>query len=469
MNAVLEWGGPAAYWGAIAWGGWGILRGLGLVRCRAGDWGTAFLVGFAVSMSLVYLAALAGAPIAAPLLIGAAAVTLGLGLALGRRRPLPREPVPPWTMAERVLLVGFVVYCIVVIQSALYFPTTAMDAHSYDGRAQFLLRDHRLDLGLYHWPGGPVTAQTNISYPPLMSLAFASVYALGGWQPDLVTAGFALAWPLTIYGALRQRIPRFAALAWTLFLALTPEIFSHAANALLNLPAMALAGVEAIALARFLGSGERRWLLLAGIVAAGAAGVRPDAPLVHAALWAVALGFSLSDPVRRASIGRWFPMFLAAGAAPAVTWGSWALYLRYAIGLSSMVPMGGGESIGVAPVLEATGRSLFRWSLFGATFFAWAVTLPFLVLRPRAGREARFFHGTAFAVLGALVAAFSLIDPRYGGGVQDVLSMSFKRALFYLVPLVGLASALSPPWRQLARHGFRWVHAERVPKSSENA
>jgi hypothetical protein len=469
VNALLAWAGPAAYWGAVAWGGWGILRGLGLIRCRAGDWGTAFLVGFAVSMSLVYFAALAGAPIAAPLLIGAAAVTLGSGLLLARRRPLSRPAAPPWTMAERVLLVGFAVYCIAVIQSALYFPTTAMDAHSYDGRAQFMLRDHRLDLGLYHWPGGPVTAQTNISYPPLMSLAFAGVYALGGWQPGLVIAGFALAWPLTIYGALRQRIPRFAALAWTLFLALTPEIFSHAANALLNLPAMALVAAEAISLARFLGSGERRWLLLAGILAAGASGVRPDALPVHAALWAVALAFSLSDATRRAALARWLPAFLAAGAAPAVTWGSWALYLRYVIGLSSMVPVGGGESIGVGAVLEAAGRSLFRWDLFGATFFAWVITLPFLVLRPRAGREARFFHAAAFAVLGALVIAFSLINPRYGGGTQDVLSMSFKRALFYLVPLVGLASALSPPWRQLARHGFRWVHAERVPKSSENA
>lgn len=469
MNAVLEWVGPAAYWGTIAWGGWGILRGLGLVRCRAGDWGTAFLVGFAVSMSLVYFAALAGVPIAAPLMIAAAAVTLASGLVLGRRRPLPRDIAPPWTMAERVLLVGFAVYCIVVIQSALYFPTTATDAHSYDGRAQFLLHDHRLDLGLYHWPGGPVTAQTNISYPPLMSLAFASVYALGGWQPNLVMVGFALAWPLAIYGALRQRIPRFAALAWTLFLALTPEIFSHTANALLNLPAMALVGVEAIALARFLSSGERRWLLLAGLLAAGASGVRPDALPVHAAMWTVTLCFALSDRCRRTSLGRWLPLFLAAGAAPIVTWGSWALYLQYAIGLRSMVPVVDGESIGLAPVLEAAGRSLFRWSLYGATFFAWAVTLPFLVLRPRAGREARFFHTAAFAVLGALVTAFSLIDPRYGGGAQDVLSMSFKRALFYLVPLVGLASALSPPWRQLARHGFSWVHAERVPKSSENA
>jgi hypothetical protein len=186
-------------------------------------------------------------------------------------------------------------------------------------------------------------------------------------------------------------------------------------------------------------------------------------------MWTVTLCFALSDRGRRASLGRWLPLFLAAGAAPIVTWGSWALYLRYAIGLRSMIPVVDGESIVLAPVLEAAGRSLFRWSLFGATFFAWAVTLPFLVLRPRAGREARFFHGAAFAVLGALVIAFSLIDPRYGGGAQDVLSMSFKRALFYLVPLVGVASALSPPWRQLARHGFRWVHAERVPKSSENA
>ncbi len=461
MTALLQWGGPLVYWTAATWGGRGVLQGLGLIRCRAGDWGTAFLTGFTLSTLFVYAGALAGAPIARPLLMAASGATLILGLLLRGRRALPAREIHAWTWAERLLLAGFAGYCLLIVQSAVYFPTTATDAHSYDGRALFLLHDRRLDLGLYHWPGGPVTAQTNISYPPLLSIALASVYAMGGWQPQLVIAGFALAWPLVLYGALRQRIPRYAALAWTLFLALTPEVFSHASHALLNLPAMALIAAEAVALARFLGGGGQRWLALAAAMAAGAAGVRPDALIVHGALWILGLGFALAGPSRRIARARRLGIYLLAGAAPALTWGSWALYLRYAIGLEAMLPVAAAQRLGPGPVLEAGARLLWRWDIFGATFFAWLIALPSVFRRRRSDPEARFFHFAVLAVLAALVAAFSLIDPRYGGGVEDVLSMSFKRALFYLVPLAGLASALSPPWRGLARRGFGWVHGQR--------
>ena len=453
-----------AVWAAVTLGGRGFLTAPGLRWCRAGDRGAAYLLGFTCFTGLIHAGALIGVPVGAPLILAAAGTVAAGGLIAARRRSVPVPAFPPWTPAEWILAGALGVLALVIAQNALCFPVLATDAHSYTGRSLYLLHDPSLNLALYHWPGGKGVGDTNLAYPPLISLGFAVACALGGWQPKRVTPLFALAWPLLTFDVLRALLPRFAALAWTLVLTLTPELLAHTSFALLNLPAMALAAGEAAALARFLATGRRGWLFPAGALAAGAAGVRPDAIVVHAALGLAALLVLLVHRDRRV-LRRALPGLILVGLAPLLTWGSWTAYLAGVVGVRSLGPVARGTTIGVPEVLRHLGRLLVSWPAFGFTFLLWLVTLPFSFTR--AGTEARYFRVAAPLVLLALVSLFSLLDRGFGGGPADVLNSSFKRALFYVVPLAGLAAALTPPWSLLARRGYGWVHLD--PREVEAA
>ena len=101
MSGVLGWIVPVLLWTGITWAGRVFLARFGLIRCRAGDWGTAFLVGFGAWGTLVYLLALVRVPIGAPLLGGVAVAMVAAALVLRRGAPplAPRDD-PPWTRPE---------------------------------------------------------------------------------------------------------------------------------------------------------------------------------------------------------------------------------------------------------------------------------------------------------------------------------------------------------------------------------
>lgn len=450
MKLVVEWLLPAVLWVTVTVGAHGLLLRLGVVRGRA-DWGLSILAGFSLYTGLVYLLALIGVPIGLPLVLGGAAVVLGAGI-LARQgiRPPARER-EPWSPAERVLLVAFALYAIMNLEGILYLPVTGMDAHSYAGRALYLLHDGRLDLAIYHWPV-PLGGNSNLTYPPLYSLALAVPHAFGAWQPKVVNVFFALAWPLVIYGGLREHLPRPAALTWALILGFTPEVFAHMSLALINAPAMVLITGETISLARYVETGQKRWSGLAAILAAGASGVRPDAVVVHAVLCLLALYVLVSRGGR--SRNAMVPLVLA-GLAPLLIWGTWTVYARTVIGFQADPPFGGDSVIGLGLVARKTLTFTLNWETFGVVFWAWAMTLPFLASF-RVRGAAVFYQASALAVLVVLALLFSGIKTSFGGGPEEFLGTSYKRDLFYVVSLAGIAAALSPPWTMLVRAGNRW-------------
>jgi len=406
---------------------------------------------------LVYVAALFGAPIGLSLFLIMAIVILGGGILLGRG--VPRGPVKhePWTPAEAILVAALLSVSVLAAVKAVFFPVVAIDAHAYAGRALAMLHDRTLNIRFYHWPEPP-TSNSNLSYPPLMSLAYAVSPAFGCWQHKIVNVFLALAWPLAIFETLRPRIPRFAALAWVLVLGLTPELFAHISFDLLNLPAMALALGEAICLAGYLESGARKQLLLAGALAAGMCGIRPDGAVIHGALWIAVAIVVAFEPRLRSRVRSDVLFVLIACLAPVMTLGTWAIYMHNVLGLSPVGPLSAGTPIGFGPVLRAFGYFPLWLEAFGITFYLFALALPWFGTKRRRESTGGFYLAATCITAIAIAMLFSRIDRGYGGGLGAVLPFSFKRSLFYLVPLSGLASALSPWGRALAFRGHGWVH-----------
>ena len=277
MNHVIGWGVPLLIWFTVTLGARSWMARFGWTTHRVADWGTAFLLGYTLFTVLVYFLALAGVRIGPPLLIGAAVAVLASGwfLARGgaRHEPPPTRGKERWTPGELVLLTALVVYSLLAAVNSIYLPVAATDAHSYVGRSFFMLREGTLNVAIFNWPAIGITGATNITYPPLHSLAFGVSPAFGGWQPKFINGIFSLAYPLVVFGLLRQFFPRFASMFWTLLIAMTPEVFSHAGYALLNVPAMSLTTAEGFVLFHFVRRGGTRWLFLAGIFGMGAAGI----------------------------------------------------------------------------------------------------------------------------------------------------------------------------------------------------
>jgi hypothetical protein len=364
-------------------------------------------------------------------------------------------------------MTALVAYFILAAVNSLYLPVAATDAHSYVGRAFYMLHEGTLNIAIFNWPGIGITGATNITYPPLHSLAFGVSPAFGGWQPKFINGLFSLAYPLVVYGMLRQFFPRFASMFWTLLIAMTPEVFSHAGYALLNVPAMSLITAEGFALFRFVQRGGTRWLYLAAIFGMGAAGIRPDALVIHAVLTGAAAVFAVFDSKLRPAWSSWGWAWLGCALSPLLTWGTWTLYLINVVKLGTLSPLTpGAETFGLGFMFREFPAKLFWFDANGVTFFLWAGTLPFLAFTRK--REALFFQGLAVGCLLALVFLFSTIRVGFGGGSpEEVLFSSFKRSLFYLIPFAGVGTAFTLPWVWLASKGKGWIHDAEVPKKAD--
>ncbi len=465
MTIFREWGVPLLAWAAVTLGARGWLGRYGLLLHRH-DWALPFLAGFSALTLLIYIGGLIGIAIGAPLVIAAAGVVCLSGLAAGaagRNRPASPAEREIWSPPELLLAAALGIYAGLAFLNACYFPITAMDAFAYDGRARFFMEDGTMNIALYHWPGNESTPRSNITYPPLFSLALSTVYMLGGWQSKMITGFFAVTWPFLVFAVLRRSLPRFAALLWTLGLAFTPEVFAHASFALLNLPTMALLLAEVACILVYRDTHDARILAVVALLGTAAAGVRPDAIVYHAVLVGACALFEWrsgrsgdapagsTDARFRTENHRRLARLGLAFAAPLLMLGSWAAYLRFVVGTVAGDPFSGGTPLGFGFVLSELPRRLFRIDTNGPVFHAWLVALAGLLVRRN--RDALFLHTVTFGFLAALVVLFSRLDAGQGGGALEVAASSFKRSLFYVIPVAGLAAAHSAPFLNLARLG----------------
>ena len=453
MSDVLSWVLPAAAWLGVTAGVRGWLGRAGLVRCRAGDWGISFLAGFTVFTTLAFWAALVGVPIGWPLFTALASVIFVSGILAGKNAPAPPPRKPePWTPAEGVLLVALAGYLVLSASSALYFPISATDAFSYDVRAKFMVAEKILDISYFHWPGTMTTTSSNTAYPPLFPLSLAVTYVFGGWQTKIVTLMFYTALPLCIFSVLRQKLPRFPSLLAALFVPLTPEIFSHASYALLNTPAATLALGEAVAVYRYTQERKRGWLVLAAVLAGGLTGLRPDGVVIHGAVGLAGFLSTLERDWKRIAL------WALLAAAPVLTLGVWTWYSRQVIGIPVQAPFEGDSVFGFKVMWFATPRMMIHTKTFSVMFMAWALTIPFAAVLVRKDRAVRFWQASALLGLLGIAVVFTQLSRSYGGGINEVLNSSFKRSLFYLVPVCTVAAFYTPPVRWAVELGNGWLH-----------
>jgi len=429
-------------------------------------WGLGALLGTGAGLAAIWAAGAVGLPLTAPVAFGALALA-ALGLTLLSRRlpaPSPAERPPAWTPAETALAVVIAAVVLAAAWRASFYPVSAMDAHSYDGRARWIVAERTLDLSVYRAYG--ITGSSNLAYPPLMPLALALGYWTGAAEGKPVDAIWFAALALVVYGGLRRRLPRSGALAGALFTVMIPELWLHASLALTNLPATAflpagvLVAVDA-ALAR-----RRADAILAGALFAGAAGVRPDAIVPAAAVTAVA-ALAVFRTTRRVG-----PMLRTAATllVPAVL-----LTIAWQIELKTMIGSTGGSVFRASPLPDPAlvGRTARAFALlvpnpaltgWAPPLFALGLAAALLDRRPGPDRMVYALHAAfTIAILAALFVLYQQIDPSFGGGTGSYLVNSLKRALFYALPLGVAAGLTAPPIARAFRRFDTFQRSRGVP------
>ncbi|MDB5281023.1 MAG: hypothetical protein JWO06_98 [Bacteroidota bacterium] len=230
---------------------------------------------------------------------------------------------------KQINFVAVFIFCIMaylfyaVTVKCLFWPPAEHDTiGSFDKLGRIMAQEGKLKISLfqYHLEGAGGI------YPPLFHGSFAYVYIFGAETSKIVTTLFFLSLLTSFYGLLRNYASSTAAMLFTFILMITPELFSHAALSLDNLPTTAYVGAGAIATFIWLDKRDVKYLWIGAIMMAFTIWIRSDTIVFTAA----ALAVIVIDLIRKREFKRSLSYF-AIAVAPFIMW---TLYLKLKLGVA---------------------------------------------------------------------------------------------------------------------------------------
>ncbi|MCX6200199.1 MAG: glycosyltransferase family 39 protein [Bacteroidetes bacterium] len=219
-------------------------------------------------------------------------------------------------------LMAYLLYAVTV--KNLFWPPTEHDTiGSFDKLGRVMAAEGRLNISLYKYDlegaGG--------LYPPLFHASFAYVYIFGAEIPKIVTTLFFVSLLTSFYGLVKNYVGSTAASLFTFILMVSPEMFSHAALSLGNMPTTAYVCAGALATFTWLDKRDSKYFWLGAIMMAFVIWIRTDTVVfTAAALLIVGIDFLKTKDWKKTLI------YGAIAVAPFILW---SLYLKMIIGTST--------------------------------------------------------------------------------------------------------------------------------------
>ncbi|HWB64472.1 MAG TPA: hypothetical protein VG603_13230 [Chitinophagales bacterium] len=413
--------------------------------------GYSFLLGMGVETLLLFLLDIINLRYSAGLLTGlnvfGIIIINGLNyknlLALKNEYKAPAFELKQLNLVATALFVfmAYLFYGITV--KNLFWPASAHDAiGSFDKLGKVMAIEGKLKISLFDYKlegAGGV-------YPPLFHASLAYVYIFGAETGKIVTSLFFLSLLTSFYSVLRVYVDATAAALFTLLLMISPELMSHAALSLDNLPTTAYVGPGALATFAWLDKRDRKYFWLGAILTGFAVWIRSDTVVfTAAALLVIGIDFLRSRNLKDAII------YAAIIVAPFIVW---ALYLKFKIHFADAAKF--DFSIGYntgrmdmmmgyisAYLFGGHYRGVDGGQLYGITFILFFVMiLANLGLIYRFG--ARYILLDKMYVLVFFFAAFVLYfvvfyfinEQVQNAPLYSLMESSFKRGLFCFIPIV---------------------------------
>jgi len=174
--------------------------------------------------------------------------------------------------AALLTILIFVLFYIIT-QKNLYWPTAEHDSiASFDKLGLVMALEGRVKISLFQYnlqgSGG--------IYPPLFQGGIAYMYLFGAEAPKIITTLFYSSLLLGFYAVCKKYVSAINALFFTLLLEMVPEMYSHAALLLDNIPTTANVTAAALTLFVWLDKKERGYLWLSAVFTALALWTRND-------------------------------------------------------------------------------------------------------------------------------------------------------------------------------------------------
>lgn len=353
-------------------------------------------------------------------------------------------------------IIAYLFYTITV--KNLFWPPAEDDSiTSFDKLARVMVMEGKLKVSLFQYN---LQGAAGV-YPPLFHGSLAYAYIFGAEIPKIVITFYFLSLLLLFYGFVKTYANAIAAMLFTLILMATPELYAHAALGLGNMPTTAYIGAAALSTYLWLDKNDEKYFWTGAIMTGFSVWIRSDAiAFVLAALCMILMHTMKTKDFKRLLI------YSTCALLPFVTW---LLYVKLKIQLpqSSRFDL----SIGFSPSRFHTmlhfvkayllgehysevdnGRpyDIHGGQLFGITFVGFFVVLLLnTALAFRKGFKTVF--NNQVLLLAFLLVSFGIFFMEFyfinvnvqAASITSLMYSSFKRGMFYFIPIVLFYSATS--------------------------
>ena len=340
------------------------------------------------------------------------------------------------TLNYPAVLLSLVIFYLfyMITQKNLFWPTLEHDAiGSFDKLGRVIAHEGVLKVSLFKWglegAGG--------IYPPLFHGGIAYLHLYGDMQHKVITTLFFISLLMGFYAICRKYVSSINALFFTLLLEMVPELYSHAALLLGNLPTAAYVGNGALVLFVWLQTKERRYFILSCILAGLSLWIRNDTIGFALAGASIIAAFSTEKKWKQAGI------YLASALLPLIIW---TLYLKFKIQInqsSRFVDHAGMINIAKLKLMLGYVVSYFSWTQFGNMapgfqLYGLAFMLPLLIALLNIRNIKKDKPYILVYLLGSFAVyflIFYLIDEKkQDAPISSLMESSFKRGMFCFIP-----------------------------------
>lgn len=424
--------------------------------------GYSFLIGIGIETFFLFALDLVGVQYSQSVLIGlnAAAILAVNGanykglLALKDEWRMPDFSLKNINFVALFILALAAYLFYVITVKNLFWPATEHDSiGSFDKLARIMAIEGKLKISLFQYglegAGGV--------YPPLFHGSLAYVYIFGGIYvlPKIMITLYFLSLLTVFYSVVTKYVGSTAGMLFTFVLMLTPELFSHAALGLGNLPTTAYVCAGGLATILWLDKGDTKYFWLGAICMAFVIWIRSDTIVfTAAALLLAGIYFLRTKDFKRTLI------YGAMAVAPFIIW---SLYVKLKLAVPSQgarFDLGMGYNAermdlvgGYAKAYLFGGQKggVDGGQLYGLAFIIFFVVLLANIIGAYFIKDRNKLTQGAYALLFFAVSftlyftVFYLIDVKVQNApIWSLMESSFKRGMFCFIPAALLYAATSP-------------------------
>jgi hypothetical protein len=335
-----------------------------------------------------------------------------------------------------LLLLLILVLFYIITEKNLYWPAAEHDSiASFDKLGMIMALEGKIKISLFQYnlqgSGG--------IYPPLFHGGIAYMYLFGAESPKIITTLFYGSLLLSFYAFCKKYVSAINALFFTLLLEMVPEMYSHAALLLGNIPATANVAVAGLSLFYWLDKRENAYLWLSATFIALSLWTRNDTiGFAIAAVVVVFVALAKEKDWKRIAI------YTAVSFSTLVIW---TLYLKFKIDIpqtSRFIDHFGFDEHKMGVMLLYVS-CMISWLQYGTMspgylLYGLAFILPIVVILLNVRNIRKDHPGKLLFILISFVVyflIFYLIDEKkQGSTITDLMESSFKRGVFCFIPLL---------------------------------